>query len=73
MQLLILALCALLVTGVAATTVVALWSTRGSAAARRAASRQSLAVELVWTAIPCLMLLAAVIPAVLAVVAKHSQ
>lgn len=71
MQLLILALCALLVTGVAATTVVALWSTRESAARR--ASRQSLGVELVWTAIPCLMLLAAVIPAVLAIVATPSR
>jgi hypothetical protein len=46
MRILILVLCALLVAGVVATTVVALWSTRESAA-RRAAFRQSPAAEFV--------------------------
>jgi heme/copper-type cytochrome/quinol oxidase subunit 2 len=67
MRLLILVLCVLLVAGVVATTVVALWSTRESAA-RRAGFRQSPAAEFVWTAIPCLTLLAAAIPFVLAIV-----
>jgi heme/copper-type cytochrome/quinol oxidase subunit 2 len=72
MRLLILALCALLVSGVSATAVLTLWSTRESAA-RPAAFRHSLAAEFVWTAIPGLMLLAASIPAVLAIVAAHSE
>lgn len=71
MQLLIFALCALVVAGVFATMFVALWSTRGGAA-RSAAFRRSPAAEFVWTAIPGLMLLAAAIPAVIAIVsARH--
>ena len=72
MRLLILALCALLVAGAFATAALTLWSTRESAA-RYAAFHQSLAAEFVWTAIPGLMLLAASIPAMLAIVAAHSE
>ena len=50
---------------------VAIWSTRGGTG-RPLAFRQSLATELVWTAIPCLMTLAAAIPAVIAIVSART-
>ena len=71
MPLLILALSALLGAGVIATTLVALWNTRDSA--RPATVRDSFATELVWAAIPCLMLLAAAIPAVVAIASAENQ
>ena len=62
----VLALCAVFVAGVFAAIFLSIWSTHG-AAGRPRSFRQSLAAELVWTAIPCLMVLAAAIPAVIAI------
>jgi heme/copper-type cytochrome/quinol oxidase subunit 2 len=62
MRVIILGLCAIFVVGVFVAMFVSIWSTRrGSEACLH--SRQSLGVELVWAAIPCLMLLSAAIPA----------
>jgi heme/copper-type cytochrome/quinol oxidase subunit 2 len=72
MRLLILALCALLVAGFFATMFVSLWATRRSAESPTV-FRQSLAADFVWTAIPCLMLLAAAIPAVVGFVSGRHQ
>ena len=72
MRVLILSMCALVTAGVFATMFAAIWSTRG-ASARARAFQQSLATELVWAAIPCLMVLAASIPAVIAIVSAHTD
>ena len=63
MRLVILIVCALVAVGVFATMFVAIWSSHRAASP----SRQSLAVELVWAAIPCLMIIVAAIPAVIAI------
>jgi heme/copper-type cytochrome/quinol oxidase subunit 2 len=59
-------MCGLLAAGVFAAMFVSIWSTRRAPAASTAL-RQSFATELVWAAIPCLMMLAAAIPAVIAI------
>ena len=71
MRFILLGLCGLLAVGVFSTMFLSLWSTR-RCAARAGAFRQSLATEFIWTAIPCLMMLAAAIPAVVAVVLGRS-
>jgi protoheme IX farnesyltransferase len=72
MRLVILGLCALVAAGVFAAMFLAIWSTR-RARAVPTAFRQSFATELVWAAIPCLMILAAAIPAVIAIVSAHTR
>jgi protoheme IX farnesyltransferase len=72
MRLVILGLCALVAAGVFAAMFLAIWSTRRARAAPTA-FRQSFATELVWAAIPCLMILAAAIPAVIAIVSAHTR
>jgi heme/copper-type cytochrome/quinol oxidase subunit 2 len=71
MRLVILGMCSLVAAGVFAAMFLAIWSTR-RAAANGPAFGHSFASELVWAAIPCLMLLAAAIPAVIAVAQAHT-
>lgn len=59
------------VAGVFGAICLAIWSTR-RAAERAPATGQNLASELVWGAIPWLMILAATIPAVIAIVAARA-
>ena len=73
MRLVIMGMCALLATGVFAAMFVSIWSTRHRDDGHLAALRQSVAMELVWAAIPCLMMLAAAIPAVIAIVSAHAS
>ena len=70
MRLVILGMCALVAAGVFAAMFLAIWSTR-PAPEDSTAFRQSRATELVWAAIPGLMMLAAAIPAVVAIVSTH--
>jgi heme/copper-type cytochrome/quinol oxidase subunit 2 len=72
MRITILALCALLAAGVFATALLALYGSR-PAADCDARLRRSTATELVWTLIPFLMMLAAAIPAAVAVIARGTQ
>jgi heme/copper-type cytochrome/quinol oxidase subunit 2 len=65
MRLIILTLCGLVAVGVFATMFLSIWSSRRGGAQRSA--RQHVAAELVWAAIPCLMIVAAAIPAVIAI------
>jgi heme/copper-type cytochrome/quinol oxidase subunit 2 len=53
-------MCALVAAGVFAAMFVSIWSARRAPAAS-GAFRQSFATELVWAAIPCLVILAAAI------------
>jgi len=66
MRLAILTMCMLVAAGVFATMFLAIWSSRRDGL-RPPSFRQNVAAELVWTAIPCLMILAAAIPAVIAI------
>jgi heme/copper-type cytochrome/quinol oxidase subunit 2 len=66
MRLIILTLCGLVAVGVFATMFLSIWSSRRGGAPQRSA-RQHVAAELVWAAIPCLMIVAAAIPAVIAI------
>jgi cytochrome c oxidase subunit II len=68
MRILILEFCAVLVAGVFAAMFVAIWGTRRSAGGLEH-FRQSATVEVVWAAIPCLMLIAAALPAARLIVA----
>jgi heme/copper-type cytochrome/quinol oxidase subunit 2 len=71
MRLVILGMCSVVTIGVFVAMFLSIWSTRG-AADRAAAFVQSAASELVWAAIPCLMILAAAIPAVMAIVSGRA-
>jgi cytochrome c oxidase subunit 2 len=66
MRLAILMMCMLVAAGVFATMFLTIWSSRRDGL-RSPSFRQNLAAELVWTAIPCLMIVAAAIPAVIAI------
>lgn len=72
MRVAILAMCTLLAAGVFTAMFVSIWSTRYRGACP-SALRQSLISEIVWAAIPCLMIVAAAIPAVVAVVTTHGK
>jgi len=72
MRLIILTLCAVLAAGIFATALLALYGNQ-RAADCDARLRRSTATELVWTLIPFLMMLAAAIPAAVAVIAKGTQ
>ena len=69
MRLIILMACVLVAAGVFTAMFFAIWSSH-RAASQAASSRHSLATELVWAAIPCLMIVAAAYPAVRAVTAS---
>jgi len=60
-------MCGLFVAGVFITMFISLLGTR-QPPGRLPGFRQSLRTELVWAAIPCLMFLAAAIPAVIGIV-----
>jgi cytochrome c oxidase subunit II len=66
MRLAILTMGTLLAAGVFAAMFLAIWSSRRDGS-RAPSFHQTLAVELVWAAIPCLMMVAAAIPAVIAI------
>lgn len=68
MRLVILMLCALIAAGVFSLMLFAIWRSHRRASPA-ASSRQSLAMELVWAAIPCLMIVAAAFPAAIAIAA----
>ena len=72
MRLVILGLCVLVAVGVFATMFLSIWSTRRGRAGQ-SLPRQHLAAELVWSAIPCLMIVAAAIPAIMAVAATSPR
>ena len=63
MRLLILTLCVLVVVSVFAIMLLSIWSSRRG----ETSARQGIVAELVWAAIPCVMIVAAAIPAVMAV------
>ena len=69
MRVAILMMCALVAAGVFATILVSIWSSHRQGA-RPASHRRTLAAELVWAAIPCLMVLAAAVPAAMAVLSS---
>jgi heme/copper-type cytochrome/quinol oxidase subunit 2 len=64
-------MCAVLAAGVVVTTLLAIWSTR-RARTIPIDFRQRLREELVWAAIPCLMVLATAIPVAAAVASARS-
>jgi len=66
MRVFVFALCALFTLGIFVTMLLSIWSTRDRREAQLLA-RQSLVGELVWAAIPCLMIVAAAIPAGVAI------
>ena len=71
MRVIVFVLCALFTLGIFVTMLVSIWSTRdrGGTQLRHG---QSLAGELVWAAIPCLMIIAAAIPAGVAILTPSS-
>jgi heme/copper-type cytochrome/quinol oxidase subunit 2 len=71
MRTVVFALCALFTLGIFVTMLVSIWSTRNRIETQPR-SGQSLAGELVWAAIPCLMIVAAAIPAGVAILTSHS-
>jgi cytochrome c oxidase subunit 2 len=66
MRLVILRVCMLVAAGVFAAMFLSIWSFRRNGL-HPPSFHQNLAVEVVWTAIPCLMFLAAAMPAVIAI------
>ena len=70
MRLVVLGLCSLVAAGVFAAMFLAIWGTRRTAE-RAPTFGQHFASELVWAAIPCLIVLAAAIPAVMAIVSAR--
>ena len=71
MQIVLLVMCALFGAGVFAAMFLAIRPTR-RASESLPVFRQSFATELVWAAIPCLMILAAAIFAMLPFVSSHA-
>ena len=65
MRLGILMFCALIATGVFAVVLFSTWRAHRRISPE-ACSRQSLAMELTWAVIPCLIIVAAALPAVIA-------
>lgn len=66
MRLVVLTMCTLFVAGVFAAMFISIWSHRRDPS-RSPTFDQSFASELVWAAIPWLMMLAAAIPATIAI------
>jgi heme/copper-type cytochrome/quinol oxidase subunit 2 len=69
MRVVILAMCALFAGAVFVTIFLATWSSR-RASDRGGHFHQSAVIEFVWVAIPCLMVIAAAIPAAIAIMAR---
>ncbi len=70
MRVVVMGICVLAVAAVFAAMFASIWMYRD--VARLSALRQSAATELVWAAIPCLMILAAAVPAVIAILSGHT-
>ena len=66
MRLAILMMCSVVTAGVFAAMFLAIWSSRRKDS-HPPSFHQNLASELVWAAIPCLIILAAAIPAAIAI------
>ena len=69
MRLALLMMCSVVTAGVFAAMFLAIWSSRRKNS-QSPSFRQNLAAELVWAAIPCLIILSAAIPAAIAI-ASH--
>jgi heme/copper-type cytochrome/quinol oxidase subunit 2 len=67
MRLAIFMMCSVVAAGVFAAMFLAIWSSRREDS-HPPYFRQNLAAELAWAAIPCLIILAAAIPAAIAIV-----
>jgi heme/copper-type cytochrome/quinol oxidase subunit 2 len=72
MRLVVMGMCALVVTGVFAAMFVSIWSARHRDDPQLSALQQSVAMDFVWAVIPCLMMVAAAAPAVIAIVSAHT-
>ena len=72
MQLLILKMCALVASGVLVAMFLAIWSTRRGSM-DSTLYKPGFATELVWAAIPCLIMVAAAIPAVVGIVSARDM
>ncbi len=70
MRVIILGMCAFLAAGVVGATLLSIWSTRRSPD-RVPDFCQGIMAELVWAAIPCLMVVAAAIPASIAILGSR--
>jgi len=71
MRIVTLCLCTLLAGGVFIAILLSIWSSRRSAD-RAPDYRQDIVAELVWAAIPCLIVIAAAIPAAIAMAAARN-
>ena len=72
MRVVIFGLCIIFVLGVFVAMFVSIWSTRRRSEAYLHSRPSSLGVELVWAAIPCLILLSAAIPAAALILTPRS-
>jgi heme/copper-type cytochrome/quinol oxidase subunit 2 len=72
MLVVILTVCALLAGGVFIAILLSIWSSRRSAD-RAPDFHQDIVAELVWAVIPCLMIIAAAIPAAIAIIAARNK
>jgi heme/copper-type cytochrome/quinol oxidase subunit 2 len=70
MRVFILGMCALLAVGVFGAMLLSIWSTRHSTD-RSTEFRRGVVSELVWAAIPCLMVIVAAIPASVAIITSR--
>jgi len=66
MRIVILGMCALVAAGVFAAMFLSIWSHRRTCDPTQRISQRAVS-EVVWMLIPCLMMIAAVIPAVIAI------
>jgi len=72
MRVVIFGICALVAAGVFATMLLTIWSTsRATDDGHR--FRQSAVIEIVWAAIPCLIIIAAALPAAIAIMASRAS
>jgi heme/copper-type cytochrome/quinol oxidase subunit 2 len=71
MRIVIFGMCVVVAVGVFATMFLAILSTRCSGEANDS-FRQSAFTEIVWALIPCLMVVAAAVPAAIAIVSSHA-
>jgi heme/copper-type cytochrome/quinol oxidase subunit 2 len=71
MRVVVLGISTLFAGGVFITMLLSVWSSRRSAD-RAPDFRQGIVAELVWAAIPCLMVIAAAIPAAIAIAAARN-
>jgi heme/copper-type cytochrome/quinol oxidase subunit 2 len=70
MRVFVLGMCAVLAAGVFAAMLLSIWNTRHSAN-RSTEVRRGVVAELIWAAIPCVIVIAAAIPASFAIVTSR--